>query len=625
LAPNLPADLRAHSESIDSISKRFTGVLAKDLIEEWIMQFEPEHRQLAIRLASNVLFFTQADVTKLCKRLYATLKKHNIENPCFVGFGNTAKSGSLVAYWFCKANGISSKRFIPFENVARRYGKHDAIVLIDDFLGTGDQAIDWLEQLSNEFGKLPPVLFLVLVGFVDAKEYVQGVEEGVHVEVAYQLTEMDRAFFPSGVFGDSYLANNAKGIFSVYGRELEPVYPLGYKDTQALVAFFYNTPNNTLPIFWSTNNNWTPLFERHESKQATTKSHSVEGNVESGRRLAAYSEFLNRHEAVLESECPDGKSEFEMLNSNQLAAALTVADQKLYSLPVLGVSAAVSSGLARISEIGRFCKLSPKTIEATLQRNLDVLTQASSSIQLRRRNWKLLVLDWSDTLVDEFDLDEAICSAICASARPSEEKENTIRFRELLTDLERKHSHLWYDYVYLAKQFGKTPKDLAHLHREFAHLLRPLCKIEDLISTIRQKGIHVALSTNCVSRVLAWRLDNLGTRADALFDFVVTSDVTKSVRDKGSNLKYLTERSRIPANETVVVGDCFFKDILPAKACGMNTIWLRRSFARDRSYWGTPELPVPLNVSEPGRAAVKGRAADFMIFDINHLVRCLLP
>ena len=41
-------------------------------------------------------------------------------------------------------------------------------------------------------------------------------------------------------------------------------YPLGFDQAQSLFCFFYNTPDNTLPIFWCDRNGWKPLFKRYE-------------------------------------------------------------------------------------------------------------------------------------------------------------------------------------------------------------------------------------------------------------------------------------------------------------------------------------------------------------------------
>jgi hypothetical protein len=37
----------------------------------------------------------------------------------------------------------------------------------------------------------------------------------------------------------------------------------GYADGQLSLGFFYNIPNNTLPIFWAESNDWKPIFKRY--------------------------------------------------------------------------------------------------------------------------------------------------------------------------------------------------------------------------------------------------------------------------------------------------------------------------------------------------------------------------
>jgi len=58
----------------------------------------------------------------------------------------------------------------------------------------------------------------------------------------------------------------ARDIAEGYGRKIEPSTPLGYRDGQYCFGFFYNIPNNTLPLFWSSQN-WTPIFARKEKYQ----------------------------------------------------------------------------------------------------------------------------------------------------------------------------------------------------------------------------------------------------------------------------------------------------------------------------------------------------------------------
>jgi hypothetical protein len=51
-----------------------------------------------------------------------------------------------------------------------------------------------------------------------------------------------------------------------YGKLLRPNHPGGYENSQLLLGFHHNTPDNTLPIIWAEGSGsevWTPAFRRY--------------------------------------------------------------------------------------------------------------------------------------------------------------------------------------------------------------------------------------------------------------------------------------------------------------------------------------------------------------------------
>ena len=95
------------------------------------------------------------------------------------------------------------------------------------------------------------------------------------VIVAKELTEEYKAFSPkSEVFANKEERERLKLMCLKYGEKLYPnakygEHPLGYDDSQALIIFDHNVPNNTLPIIWASPRNektkgvvWYPLWER---------------------------------------------------------------------------------------------------------------------------------------------------------------------------------------------------------------------------------------------------------------------------------------------------------------------------------------------------------------------------
>jgi len=56
-----------------------------------------------------------------------------------------------------------------------------------------------------------------------------------------------------------------QSLIQKYGERLAPRKPTGYAGSEALVGFFFGTPNNTLPMFWSSRDGWNPLLPYGES------------------------------------------------------------------------------------------------------------------------------------------------------------------------------------------------------------------------------------------------------------------------------------------------------------------------------------------------------------------------
>jgi FMN phosphatase YigB (HAD superfamily) len=639
--PQLPGDLLFYKDTLNELYLKFKNIVPRDRIDAWIMQFEPEHRDLAMKLAQKLAYFSHEEVSGYCRRLYARLLRLGVRRPCFVGFGGAAESGPFIGYLFRKANRLPQRDFLSLEEI-RRFNpkKHDGLVLLDDFVGTGVQAIDLWKRVSMAFAlrRMPPIVYLALVGFRDAKEIISQ-DTDMKVELAQELTDVDRASFPA-TFGDSFKTKAAMRTLAEYGRRIEPNYPLGYDNSAALVAFYYDTPNNTLPVVWSTEADWIPLFQRHGSRSLVAQNKKQKGQLQASygshvrRKQAAtdsldqpdtYAQYLAQHEAVFDWEAPQNQSFFNDLNSKGLVAVVKVGKNKLYALPHLAIAAGLVAGWDSLVSLATFSGLPTNAVRETVNQHTQVFEVEGPRILLRKLRGKIVIFDWSDTLVDEYDLDEAICAFIplAPASRQEEQSSNVVAFREMLADLERNRSKLWYDYLHLGRQFGKSSEDLRREHLRNASQLRSLCNITSLLKSVRKAGFSIGLSTNCIGPVLRWRAKMLGLDIKSAFDFVVTSDKVSSVEDKGGQLDYILKQSNFAPSDVIVVGDSFDKDILPAKMRGMQTVWVRGPIHRSRSYWGTPELPTPHSTYELARTSVLGKAADIMILDVKNLVGAL--
>ena len=106
------------------------------------------------------------------------------------------------------------------------------------------------------------------------EEYYQRSSEDVQTKIQRILTRT--IFLPLGNPSESgalilYLAFKLCNYYGteIVSHELSAAeaymksHPLGFADGQHLFGFYYNTPDNTLPIFWCKSPNWSPAFVRY--------------------------------------------------------------------------------------------------------------------------------------------------------------------------------------------------------------------------------------------------------------------------------------------------------------------------------------------------------------------------
>jgi len=150
----------------------------------------------------------------------------------------------------------------------------NALVFVDDFIGTGNSAKDYFSELGQQHGNFLAksglrIFFIVICGFVDRKveieELLEKIKLPVNVHICDPIDELAKCFSePSSTFPDSGELERARAIAYEHGAKIVNKNFLGYGDCQTAVVFETNCPNNNLPILWAASEDppWRPLFER---------------------------------------------------------------------------------------------------------------------------------------------------------------------------------------------------------------------------------------------------------------------------------------------------------------------------------------------------------------------------
>jgi len=292
-------------------------------IDKWLANFNTEKDKLhALYLLSQFMYFGSFQMRELLKCLYRDLYRYPIvqairmsrsntldplvinsefkkakDKTRFLGVGNPSESGTHLLYFFRQENKIGKKLFINtheiFKNVNGRFELADPdinhYVFIDDFCGSGSQAIEYSRSIISTIKTIDSRIkasYLMLFSTTFGQSEVIGKTLFDEVSCVVELDDSFKYFNSDS----RYLKNQPPEIDRDYLRKLcevhgESLYrsiysqniidphlsiladrdKLGYKDSQLLLGFYHNTPDNTLPIIWYDENliDWFPVFRRY--------------------------------------------------------------------------------------------------------------------------------------------------------------------------------------------------------------------------------------------------------------------------------------------------------------------------------------------------------------------------
>lgn len=136
------------------------------------------------------------------------------------------------------------------------------IVFFDDIIGSGKTVSDFFEQNLQKFKKVNYYIFCIEMMY-DSKEYLETFFKDNEIKCNLYPYNVQKKSFNIDILGESYLEKEK--LVSEHEKKLwggKSPNILGYKNSQAIISFFRNTPNNTLSSFWYKGSKWQGLFPR---------------------------------------------------------------------------------------------------------------------------------------------------------------------------------------------------------------------------------------------------------------------------------------------------------------------------------------------------------------------------
>lgn len=244
--------------------------ISEDRIRDWIRRFD-RYSDLAARVLDCIDYYTHDQITgafrSILRGLEGWSKDENdrVGTWRFVAYSASAgESGDSMLHMFRHANNLAARQhselFIPRSDILReRLGPDDTVVLIDDFVGSGDQACgSW----SNQFGELlADVGRVYLVVVAACQSAMQRIAHETNLELVphFHLTEADNVFASKC----RYFNPTEKRTLLKFCAKADLRKPKGHGECGLLVVFAHSCPNNTIPVLHKSNRNWEGLFRRY--------------------------------------------------------------------------------------------------------------------------------------------------------------------------------------------------------------------------------------------------------------------------------------------------------------------------------------------------------------------------
>ena len=248
---------------------------AQERFEQWLEQIPEQNRPTVLTLIQNLEYYSHKTVNAWLKKLHTELLETaaiSDENTIYVFIKSKyGKSNSSNDYWteYKAINKLNTNICIENMDVleAEDWQYIQNIVFIDDFSGSGKSFIDELKRFPDRY-KQKNVYFVAINIMINAVDKINKYCKENDVNIVLLSAFNQAKAFERGLFDNDEKAKAEISTMSD-GFLIPRHEALGFQKGQALVAFYNNTPNNTLGFIRYDTEQYTSLFPRRNESVPT--------------------------------------------------------------------------------------------------------------------------------------------------------------------------------------------------------------------------------------------------------------------------------------------------------------------------------------------------------------------
>lgn len=273
---------RSHPK-YENITQRWGGMDIRHefstRIDQWLGLFPETDHPLLLNLLGHFYFYSEKNIKNGAKALYEKFR------------ASFPQESEVVYIPAIKQYGVgfSSIYFDNFWHVNNLYDEaepgilellnHDVVptvlAIVDDYSGTGETISKTIEKLISANDKVEKSRVYILVQHITkrAEQYLSTVAQTLNLDIRIVFVDYsEETFKPDYLFEYIEAEKQRRNYSDICDRlSVEENDRFGFEEVQSLVAFHYNTPNDTLGLFWKDLDGFVALFPRYKKRKTSLR------------------------------------------------------------------------------------------------------------------------------------------------------------------------------------------------------------------------------------------------------------------------------------------------------------------------------------------------------------------
>lgn len=260
-----------------------------DNYDSWTALFPAEVADMIASMVAHFDYYSHADVNQMLRELHSQFLRMSNLNDCDALHIYLKKRdghiNSSSDYWhdYRLCNSIDAGFCTDdIECISADEWSHiQNIVIVDDCCGTGSSLEKFISSSNRQFTD-KTIYYLVLHSLASADKKLKKIEQIYNVKIVLIfINKRDKATKQISASESDI----AKLISVSSSLGIPRKYHLGFERSEALMAFYNNTPNNTIGLFWFSADDYHAPFPRKHQATPSWRS-GVEMKKEKKQRKA---------------------------------------------------------------------------------------------------------------------------------------------------------------------------------------------------------------------------------------------------------------------------------------------------------------------------------------------------